>query len=91
MGFIGREKEEFVLILPETGIEEATRVAENLRDVVQTKKFVFGKDAHTVTCSTGICEFPFAGVVTVSALFKRLDEALYEAKKFGRNCVRVAA
>jgi len=89
--FVRYGGEEFVLILPETDINEAKRVAENLRDVVQSKKFVAGAQSAAVTCSTGICIFPSAAATTFDSLLKRVDEALYEAKKSGRNCVRIAA
>lgn len=74
--------EEFVILMPMTALDEANRVAENLKDAVAAEYFsVVGH----LTCSFGVASYRHHD--TTEMLFKRLDEALYRAKKSGRNCV----
>jgi diguanylate cyclase (GGDEF)-like protein len=73
--------EEFLLILPETGISEACISAERVR-----KRF---EEKGEVTISMGVSTF-HAGVEDKERLIKEADEALYRAKEGGRNRVEVA-
>ncbi len=72
--------EEFVVLLPETSAENAMRFAEHIRTKVET--FSFTK-AGTVTISIGIT--PLHKKEQLDTFLKRLDQALYKAKKEGRN------
>lgn len=76
--------EEFVIILPETSLEGAMIQIERVRKII--KKASFTKVGH-ITISAGIAEFIEGD--TRKSLVKRADEALYLAKKDGRNRVRV--
>ncbi len=75
--------EEFVVLLTETDIQAAYKVAEKIRKMVEDKPFHSGENQVTVTLSAGVSTFrkgdqrrdPFA----------RADEALYKAKREGRN------
>ncbi|MEY4910724.1 MAG: hypothetical protein RL761_387 [Pseudomonadota bacterium] len=84
--------EEFVLVLPSTDMNTAEVIAERLRKSVATKPFSIGNGkAIPVTISIGL-----AGIAdsadTLDRLLKRGDEALYIAKRDGRNrVVRAAA
>jgi two-component system, cell cycle response regulator len=85
--------EEFVVIMPETAASDAMAIAERLRMSVEESPFVIGlaRDRLEVTCSVGVA---IAGPHEVDGdlLLKRADEALYEAKRTGRNkVVRQAA
>jgi len=77
--------EEFVALLPETGIDEALVVAERLRAAVASSTA-----AHGCTVSIGVAGSD-AGDATVDAILSRADTAMYAAKAAGRNCVRSAA
>jgi two-component system cell cycle response regulator len=80
--------EEFVVIMPETGLETAHRIAERLRIHVAGSPFrVAGVDEPlAVTISIGVaCTLGFDD--TPEALLKRADEAVYDAKAAGRNQV----
>ena len=76
--------EEFVIILPNTNIEQAAIAAEKLRSSIE--KHIF-KDIKNLTCSFGVAQFHNSD--SKIDLFKRADEALYKAKSSGRNKVEL--
>lgn len=85
--FIGRlGGEEFSAILPETGIESAWRVADRLRQATAKLRFADGYSAFGVTVSIGIATIT-ASDGQLSHVLERADQALYVAKKQGRNRV----
>ncbi|MYL22398.1 diguanylate cyclase [Halomonas alkaliantarctica] len=77
--------EEFVILLPDTSLTEACALAERIRRCVEAEPFA-GVGALTISL----------GVSTINddddaiCLFKRLDNALYQAKTEGRNRVMVS-
>jgi diguanylate cyclase (GGDEF)-like protein len=76
--------EEFSVLLPETSVEEAEAIAERIRRHVEVTKFPKRK----VTVSIGIA--PLGGNIgTVKELVSAADVALYEAKRDGRNNVKI--
>ncbi len=75
--------EEFTVIFPGTTRKGAHATAEKIRASIEGS--VTSIDA-TITCSVGIAEFDFTE--SLETLLKRLDQALYEAKDSGRNCIR---
>lgn len=81
--------EEFVILFPKTSLEEAAEIAERLRAAVE--KIPIGKagDTHTVTLSFGVSCFDDC-VSNEKELIRTADDALYEAKAAGRNCVKKA-
>jgi two-component system, cell cycle response regulator len=83
--------EEFVVVLPGTDVQTAERVAERIRRMVAARPFNAGPDCHlNVTASLGI-----SGLSNfedgVEDILKRADQALYRAKREGRNRVVLAA
>ena len=80
--------EEFVVIMPDTGLDVAHRIAERLRLHVAGSPFrVAGvEDPLSVTISIGVACTAVA-TDTPDSLLKRADEAVYEAKARGRNQV----
>ncbi|WP_323596905.1 sensor domain-containing diguanylate cyclase [Aliarcobacter butzleri] len=76
--------EEFLIICPKTNKDGAFILAEKLRIIVND--FTFDEVGHK-TVSIGIAEFQTGD--TIETLFKKADEALYEAKNSGRNRVCV--
>ncbi len=83
--------EELVVALPETGLEQAGLVAERIRQAIEHNE-VFGAGQRVrVTVSIGAAVCPAPGVQSVADLLQAADEALYRAKRDGRNCVRLAA
>jgi diguanylate cyclase (GGDEF)-like protein len=79
--------EEFVVLLPRTNLDEATGVAEKLRSMVEGTEFPGGngQPGGTLTVSVGVAAL--RPEETGADLLARADNALYEAKDRGRNCV----
>lgn len=80
--------EEFAVILPSTGLRQATTVADQIRRAVAANKLIkrsTGEHLGNVTISIGAAVF-HAGE-TAQHLIARADECLYAAKRNGRNCV----
>jgi diguanylate cyclase (GGDEF)-like protein/PAS domain S-box-containing protein len=78
--------EEFAVILPQTGIEEGAEVAERLRSTLAGLAVDVGDETVSFTVSVGVTRVR-AGDKTVEAVLNRADEALYKAKRMGRNRV----
>jgi two-component system cell cycle response regulator len=80
--------EEFVVVMPETALEDAERIAERIRLHVAGAPFRVsgGREVLSVTISIGVAATSGAGD-SPDHLLKRADEALYEAKATGRNRV----
>jgi two-component system cell cycle response regulator len=80
--------EEFVIVMPETDMAVATMVAERLRRRIASEPFSVGNDGGKieVTISVGIAALNRAKD-NAAALLKRADQALYRAKRDGRNRV----
>jgi two-component system, cell cycle response regulator len=79
--------EEFLVILPETDVAGARIVGERLRKSVETlPPFKDGPDK--LTCSVGVAVF--AGDTNTAGFVDRADQALYRAKRSGRNRVEHA-
>jgi diguanylate cyclase (GGDEF)-like protein len=82
--------EEFTLILPNASLEVTHQRAERLRAEVQHLRLEF--DRHPlgpVTLSLGVAVFPQPGL-SIDAIVHAADEAMYAAKRAGRNRVCVA-
>jgi diguanylate cyclase (GGDEF)-like protein len=74
--------EEFMVLVPETSITQASQMAEKLRELIAGIAFV---EYGQVTCSFGVAEL--RPDETVTELTTRTDGAMYQAKKAGRNRV----
>jgi len=80
--------EEFVVVMPDTDISFAYMVAERLRRSVETTPFEISRDPRklNITISIGIASSE-GEKDTAEALLHRADQALYRAKRDGRNRV----
>ena len=81
--------EEIVVAMPNTSREIAAIVAERIRSVVDTEVFHLDRDSANVTVSIGVATGQ-EPALTFKALFKHADEALFVAKRLGRNQVQLA-
>jgi diguanylate cyclase (GGDEF)-like protein len=84
--------EEFMVILPETGMDGARQKLEFLRKLVASTPFVLspGSAPVHVTISVGLASFPQDGKST-GDLFASADERMFQAKREGRNRVVAGA
>jgi diguanylate cyclase len=80
--------EEFVIMLPDTPVAGATKLAEDMRRTFENldlKKKNTGESLGTITLSFGITDYRQND--TAEAFLKRADKALYQSKDMGRNRV----
>ena len=77
--------EEFLILLPETGMSEALDISERIRTRIAAEVF----HGRHMTVSIGVAEFPLHGE-NADQVVGAADEALYEAKREGRDKVRRA-
>jgi diguanylate cyclase (GGDEF)-like protein len=78
--------EEFVVILPHTGLKQAKVVADKLRHYIEGYPFFNGKGFFHLSCSIGISHLG-RGAKTLDDLLAQGDKAMLLAKKKGRNRV----
>jgi diguanylate cyclase (GGDEF)-like protein len=78
--------EEFLLVLAETNLDGAHRIAETIRQAV-AQQTMLGSPQFSVTVSIGVGSTSLAGADTLEALLAQADAALYCAKRSGRNQV----
>jgi diguanylate cyclase (GGDEF)-like protein len=83
--------EEFILILPEAGLEESFVIAERIRSLVERTSFEVGQARVNLTVSMGISHFPSHRAKSKEELIRMADQALYDAKRGGRNKVCIFA
>ncbi len=87
--------EEFIVILPQTRLDGALLVAERIRqavmDLAVTDQRAGSESEIPLTVSIGVVAHePYASLYTASNMITSADQALYSAKRAGRNCVRHA-
>ena len=81
--------EEFSILLPETPKADAAALAEKIRSGVEQTPFIVRRQRINMTVSIGVSNFP-GDTLDFEMLVQRADEALYKAKKQGRNRVCLA-
>jgi diguanylate cyclase (GGDEF)-like protein len=81
--------EEFAIILPEANIDNAFLVAERLRENIRSLNITYRENNIDLTMSFGVACTPSTQSISSDSLIKMADDALYTAKKQGRNrCCR---
>lgn len=78
--------EEFTIVLPELGLEEASKLAERIRLSIAGEKIPVESKTLNVTASFGVASFPLE-TTTAQQLLRLSDERMYKAKQSGRNRV----
>jgi len=81
--------EEFLVLMPETGLAEAHELAERLRSVLAASPIELGQQTIPITGSFGVAQYHRGE--DLDACVKRADQALYRAKDLGRNRVVIAS
>ncbi len=79
--------EEFVVVMPETDLAVATMVAERLRRRIASEPFPIQKGARMIEVTISIGIAALGPNDDAAAVIKRADQALYRAKRDGRNRV----
>ncbi|MGK5091867.1 GGDEF domain-containing protein [Deltaproteobacteria bacterium TL4] len=82
--------EEFVMVLPNCGLEAAQKTAEKLRKAIEDEVFPYQDQQPTgnLTATFGVATYPDSAQDIVT-LLKKADDCLYQGKKAGRNVVVV--
>jgi two-component system, cell cycle response regulator len=83
--------EEFVVVMPDTDMAVATVVAERLRRRIASEPFPIQQGAHTIEVTISIGIAALGHDENAAMVIKRADQALYRAKRDGRNRVVPAA
>ncbi|MBN1522353.1 MAG: GGDEF domain-containing protein [Candidatus Aureabacteria bacterium] len=81
--------EEFAILMTETGINDAVKIAEKIREAIQDFPFEYDGEQLHVTVSIGLSEWDGADEESFDDIdfIDSADKKLYEAKKNGRNRV----
>ncbi|PNF81859.1 GGDEF domain-containing protein [Stutzerimonas stutzeri] len=79
--------EEFVITLPATNGPQAALLAERMRQDVEDLELECDGQRVTLTISFGVATLDPSATVTPLELLSAADDALYEAKRRGRNCI----
>ena len=79
--------EEFMLLLPGTVLDAAVTFAERVRQSIESHTFEFEGGTLKRTMSCGVASWPHPRIQQTDGLIKAADDALYVAKKTGRNRV----
>lgn len=79
--------EEFIVLLPRTRLPEASIVGERIREAVERKVFAAPSPMIRCTVSIGIADHIHGSEGTEKTVIERADQALYSAKRGGRNRV----
>jgi diguanylate cyclase (GGDEF)-like protein/PAS domain S-box-containing protein len=79
--------DEFVLLLPETTAGQARAVIERVRGALESHPLVYNQHNLRITLSSGITALSDGAEVHFDLLLEQADQALYQAKEAGRNCV----
>ena len=84
--FVRYGGEEFIIFLEQSELEEASKLAEKLRKLIDEEVKV--SETYNITASFGVSAYEKSEAI--EAWLDRTDKALYQAKEAGRNCVKVA-
>ena len=80
--------EEFILLYKDTTAEQTDISIERLREAIETSSVSFEGNEIRITASFGISSFTSDSGMSLEACLQQADDALYEAKKSGRNQIR---
>ncbi len=81
--------EEFIILGPISDLKSSTYLAERLRSTIEATTFFCEDKEFKITISAGVCVWN-SKIKDAKSMIKLADDALYSAKKGGRNLVRMA-
>ena len=82
--------DEFMILAPDTECEDACRIGERIRSEVELCTLKSGGRQTTISVSVGVASYP-THATQITELFQRADDAVYQAKKSGKNRVCLAS
>ena len=82
--------EEFAVVFPETTLDQAAIVAERIRARIKKISFTDELSDLRLSVSLGVATYPAPGIDTIDDLIREADNALYQAKKNGRDRIELA-
>lgn len=80
--------EEFVLLLNRAQLHEANAIFEKIRTLIEAHKFEYEGHSINITISVGVFHSSLLKMTRVQDIIIAADQALYRAKKAGRNCIK---
>ena len=80
--------EEFIVVLPGGDSQAVVKAAERLRLRIADQPFLIEGAERSITISLGTALAKTGAVLDMEQLIRKADEALYDAKNAGRNCVK---
>lgn len=80
--------EEFVILLPETRLQDACQVANRIAELIAKPLFSTQDGSFEITISLGVTELP-EHPITLNKLLEQADKAMYAAKNAGRNRLEI--
>jgi len=80
--------DEFMLLTPETGSKDARKIGDRIRSQVERYRPGLDGEQERISISIGIASYP-GHASSVTQLLQRVDEAMYGAKRGGRNQICV--
>jgi diguanylate cyclase (GGDEF)-like protein len=82
--------EEFLLLLPDTGLEGGRTTAEKIRQSIASHTFNYNQIPLTVTMTFGVSTFAYSCSQDIDDCIRSVDLVMYEGKQKGKNCVVTA-
>jgi diguanylate cyclase (GGDEF)-like protein len=82
--------DEFLLVMTHVNLENLESTINRFREQFAAHPFSFAGQAVKLTVTFGVAGSESGAAKDITALVRRADEMLYEAKRAGKNCVRVA-
>ncbi len=80
--------EEYIILLPDTDLESSMKIAKNIRELVERMVITYDQDKQLqVTISVGVSMVELASDNDIEVAINKADNALYEAKRSGKNKV----
>jgi diguanylate cyclase (GGDEF)-like protein len=77
--------EEFLIMLPDTTLENGMVVGEKIKNIINSKPFEFDDKIFNITITLGVSQYRHGN--GIDETINRADLALYRGKKSGKNCV----
>ncbi|RNC28823.1 MAG: putative diguanylate cyclase YcdT [Candidatus Dichloromethanomonas elyunquensis] len=82
--------EEFVILLPDTTLKDSVLIADRIRRDIESAEINYENNSIQLSASFGVTGVHEVNSQQIKDFLRKADEALYQAKEDGRNCIRTA-